>query len=83
MDAVGADQHIGTERLGLAVSVAARPSTGNMAMMWNRKKQPPIRSLIGEGIVLKFSGNGRVIVCSRNRSGFLTWLGAKLGLRKA
>ncbi len=37
----------------------------------------------GEGIVLKFSGNGQVIVCSRNRSGFLTWLGAKLGLRKA
>ena len=45
-----------------------------------------IRALVrrgGEGIVLKFSGNGRVIVCSRNRSGFLTWLGAKLGLRKA
>lgn len=37
----------------------------------------------GEGLVLKFSGRGQVIVCSRNRSGFLTWLGAKLGLRKS
>ncbi|MBL8485320.1 MAG: TIGR00266 family protein [Rhodocyclaceae bacterium] len=37
----------------------------------------------GEGIVLKFSGRGRVIVCSRNRSGFLTWLGGKLGLRSS
>ncbi|AGX87254.1 TIGR00266 family protein [Candidatus Symbiobacter mobilis] len=32
----------------------------------------------GEGIVLKFSGIGKVIVCSRNRSGFLAWLSAKL-----
>jgi uncharacterized protein (TIGR00266 family) len=27
----------------------------------------------GEGVVLRFSGNGRVHVCSRNRSAFLNW----------
>jgi uncharacterized protein (TIGR00266 family) len=27
----------------------------------------------GEGIVLRFSGSGKVHVCSRNRSAFLTW----------
>lgn len=33
----------------------------------------------GEGLVLKFSGHGKVIVCSRNREGFLAWLKSKLG----
>lgn len=28
----------------------------------------------GEGIVLKFSGRGKVLVCSRNREGFLAWV---------
>lgn len=28
----------------------------------------------GEGIVLKFSGTGRLYVCSRNRGGFADWL---------
>lgn len=32
----------------------------------------------GEGIVLRFSGSGKVYVCSRNRSGFLKWVGAKI-----
>jgi uncharacterized protein (TIGR00266 family) len=32
----------------------------------------------GEGLVLRFSGQGKVIVCSRNRSGFLAWLAMKL-----
>ncbi|MET3133851.1 uncharacterized protein (TIGR00266 family) [Oxalobacteraceae bacterium GrIS 1.11] len=27
----------------------------------------------GEGIVLRFSGNGKVFVCSRNRDAFLKW----------
>lgn len=35
----------------------------------------------GEGVVLKFSGQGKVILCSRNRSGFLQWLAAKLQVR--
>lgn len=28
----------------------------------------------GEGIVLKFRGEGKVIVCSRNKGGFLDWI---------
>ena len=32
----------------------------------------------GEGIVLKFSGQGKVIICSRNRNSFVSWLGEKI-----
>ena len=32
----------------------------------------------GEGIVLNFSGTGRVIVSSRNRSSFFDWIGSRL-----
>lgn len=32
----------------------------------------------GEGVVLKFSGQGRVIVCSRNREAFLEWIRSKM-----
>jgi len=28
----------------------------------------------GEGVVNRFSGNGTVYVCSRNRGGFLNWI---------
>lgn len=28
----------------------------------------------GEGVVLKFRGTGRVLVCSRNKGGFLDWV---------
>ncbi|HEX8602377.1 MAG TPA: AIM24 family protein, partial [Pseudoduganella sp.] len=28
----------------------------------------------GEGMVLRFSGNGKVVVCSRSRAAFLSWL---------
>jgi len=31
----------------------------------------------GEGIVLRFSGAGKVIICSRNRDNFLEWIAAK------
>ncbi len=27
----------------------------------------------GEGMVLRFSGNGKILVCSRNRNAFLSW----------
>ncbi len=30
----------------------------------------------GEGIVLRFSGRGKVFICSRNRDAFLEWVGA-------
>jgi uncharacterized protein (AIM24 family) len=32
----------------------------------------------GEGMVLRFSGRGRVVLCSRNQRGFLAWLTSKL-----
>ena len=35
----------------------------------------------GEGVVLRFSGQGQVIVCSRNRQSFLAWLAEKLNVR--
>ena len=31
----------------------------------------------GEGIVLKFSGSGKVFICSRNRDAFLKWTAGK------
>ena len=35
----------------------------------------------GEGVVLRFSGQGQVIVCSRNRQSFLALLAEKLNVR--
>lgn len=35
----------------------------------------------GEGIVLRFSGQGQVIVCSRNRQSFVAWLAERLKVR--
>lgn len=32
----------------------------------------------GEGLVIKFNGSGKVIICSRNRNSYLTWLGSML-----
>jgi len=31
----------------------------------------------GEGIILRFSGRGKVLVCSRNRANFLRWAASK------
>jgi len=36
----------------------------------------------GEGIVNRFSGSGKVYVCSRNRSGFLGWIASALKMNK-
>lgn len=35
----------------------------------------------GEGVVLRFSGQGQVIVCSRNRQSFLAWIAEKINVR--
>ena len=32
----------------------------------------------GEGMVLRFSGQGKVVICSRNRGNFLQWLSSKM-----
>jgi uncharacterized protein (TIGR00266 family) len=34
----------------------------------------------GEGIVLRFSGTGKVFICSRNRDSFAEWLKKKTGI---
>lgn len=35
----------------------------------------------GEGMILRFSGAGKVLLCSRNRASFLVWLSEKLKVR--
>lgn len=35
----------------------------------------------GEGVVLRFRGAGKVLMCSRNRQSFLAWLAEKLKVR--
>lgn len=37
----------------------------------------------GEGIVLKFSGTGRLYLCSRNRGGFVDWMLSRMPQQKA
>jgi uncharacterized protein (TIGR00266 family) len=32
----------------------------------------------GEGLVLRFSGVGKIVVCSRNRDNFVTWLSGRI-----
>jgi uncharacterized protein (TIGR00266 family) len=39
-------------------------------------------AMSGEGIVTKFSGKGTVLICSRNRSDFVSWMGSQLTPRK-
>lgn len=38
--------------------------------------------MTGEGIVLRFTGSGRVLMCSRNRGGFIAWITKHLPLPK-
>ena len=37
----------------------------------------------GEGILIKFKGSGRVLVCSRNKGGFLDWVFSSRPTEKA
>lgn len=37
----------------------------------------------GEGMVLKFSGQGQVLACSRNKDSFLAWLASKIAPRSS
>jgi uncharacterized protein (AIM24 family) len=57
-------------RLRHEISVATQSSGGLLGQLVNSVTS-------GEGMVLKFSGIGKVIICSRNRSTFAAWL-AKL-----
>ncbi len=37
----------------------------------------------GEGMVLRFSGQGKIVICSRNRGNFLQWLLSKVGVGRS
>ena len=52
------------------------PSSQNRGLMGNLFNS--VTS--GEGMVLKFRGNGKVVICSRNRKNYVTWLASVLNL---
>jgi uncharacterized protein (TIGR00266 family) len=54
-------------RLHHEISVATQRSGGLLGQLVNSVTS-------GEGMVLKFSGKGKVVICSRNRESFLSWL---------
>jgi uncharacterized protein (AIM24 family) len=54
-------------RLHHEVSVATQSGGGFFGQVLNSVTS-------GEGMVLKFSGKGKVVICSRNRSNFTSWL---------
>ena len=55
------------------------PSSQNRGMMGNILNS----FTSGEGMVLKFRGNGKVIICSRNRKSYVTWLSSALNLNRS
>jgi len=59
-------------RLNYNLSVSTSQSSGLLGNLMNSV-------MSGEGMVLRFSGKGKVIICSRNRQNFLAWLQSKLG----
>lgn len=54
-------------RLRHEISVATSQSSGLFGQLVNSATS-------GEGMVLKFSGKGKVVICSRNKDTFLSWL---------
>ena len=54
-------------RLHHEISVTTQNSGGFLGQLVNSVTS-------GEGMVLKFSGRGKVIICSRNRDNFANWL---------
>jgi uncharacterized protein (TIGR00266 family) len=54
-------------RLHHEISVTTQQSGGLLGQLVNSATS-------GEGMVLKFSGQGKVIICSRNRDNFMAWL---------
>jgi uncharacterized protein (AIM24 family) len=49
------------------ISIATQQSSGFLGQLVNSVTS-------GEGMVLKFSGKGKVIICSRNCENFVSWL---------
>ncbi len=54
-------------RLNYELSLSTKRSAGMLSNLVNSFTG-------GEGVVLKFSGSGKVVLCSRNQSGFVNWL---------
>ena len=60
-----------------------------MGLGWDAaKKKGFLGNLVGsvtsgEGMVLKFSGQGQVLVCSRNKDNFLAWLASKISSKSS
>jgi uncharacterized protein (TIGR00266 family) len=54
-------------RLHHEISVTTQQSGGFFGQLVNSATS-------GEGMVLKFSGRGKVVICSRNRDNFMAWL---------
>ncbi len=49
------------------VSITTSQSSGFFGKLLNSQTS-------GEGVVLRFSGNGTVYICSRNQQSFLNWI---------
>ena len=58
-------------RLTYNLSVSTSRSSGLLGNLVNSVTS-------GEGMVLRFSGQGKVVICSRNRGNFLQWLSSKI-----
>lgn len=58
-------------RLKHDLSVSTNKSKGFLSNLVNS-------AISGEGLVCKFTGTGKVVICSRNRSSFLAWILARL-----
>lgn len=63
-----------TLRYEVSVTTNGGKSSGLSGMLGNM-----VNSVTsGEGIVLRFSGRGKIFICSRNRQGFLDWMKSKI-----
>lgn len=58
-------------RLTYNLSVSTSRSSGLLGNLVNSVTS-------GEGMVLRFSGQGKVVICSRNRGNFLQWISSKI-----
>lgn len=61
--------------LNYDLALSTNKSSGLLGSMFNS-------TISGEGIVTKFSGRGKVIICSRNISSFVSWIGSQVAPRR-
>lgn len=57
--------------LNYELALSTNKSSGLLGSVFNS-------AISGEGIVTKFSGKGKVIICSRNISSFVSWIGSQV-----